>query len=364
MRDLIHTVEKAYTPLPLMESLLLEYHGFGQNKLSPAFAALYEVQMSKRDATDRMLAQLLQKHGNNVQAVVTAVLAHKQSKTAKTSDTDSDLDIKQKNALATLKHAMQELPKLAGKADQLVEDPDKFIKNKAEQIKARLEDKIGPTSKFQPAIPKLKQYMDRLVQISKDHPKKTSWVIAGLGILGGLLTAGGPWVGGAITATIKLILMLIQGRPFSESAKEILKSTGISILLGFGIGSALTAIDSMFNSVQAAGSSGAVDALSQTDSVRELSSGPSAPAPNADRPLATTPYIERLKDLVNPTGEGKGIPTMNQSRFADAYRAARDAMGPGNIFVWNGNAYTTNTSSEGLLSGLSDNVKRFLRGTR
>lgn len=371
MRKYIDIMEQQ-NKAALMESLLLEYHDFGQNRLAPAFAALYEVQMSKRDATDRLLAQLLQQHGNNVQSVVDAIKTHKSSMPAPTATpdttppTDADMpsDASQKSAVATLKHALTELPKLAQKADQLVADPGTFIKNKAEQIKVRLDDRIGPTSKFKPTVPKLKQFVDRLVKVSKDHPKKTSFFIAGLGVLAGLLTAGGPWVGGAFTAVMKLILMVMQGRPFGEAVKEILKSTSISILLGFGIGSAITAIDGMLNSAQAAGSSSAVDALSQTDSVRELLDGPSAPAAGADSPLLTTPYIERLKDLVNPTGEGTGIPIMNQSTFGAAFRAAREALGAGNMFVWNGNAYTTNNASEGLLNGLNDTVKRFVRGAR
>lgn len=371
MRKYIDIMEQQ-NKAALMESLLLEYQDFGQNRLAPAFAALYEVQMSKRDATDRLLAQLLQQHNNNVQSVVDAIKTHKSSTPVPTATpdttppTDADMpsDASQKSAVATLKHALTELPKLAQKADQLVADPGTFIKNKAEQIKVRLDDRIGPISKFKPMVPKLKQFVDKLVNISKTHPKKTSLVVASLGVLGGLLTGGGPWMGGAITAVIKLVLMLMQGRSFGESVREVLKSTSISILLGFGIGSAITAIDAMFNSVLAAGSSGTVDALSQTDSVRELSDAPSAPAAGADSPLLTTPYIERLKDLVNPTGEGTGIPTMNQSRFADAYRAAREALGPGNMFVWNSNAYTTNNASEGLLNGLNDTVKRFVRGVR
>ena len=88
---------------------------------------------------------------------------------------------------------------------------------------------------------------------------------------------------------------------------------------------------------------------------------------NADiptTPVVDTSYVGRLRQLVDPTGEGTGIPTMNQSNFGAAFRTAREAMGAGNVFVLNGNAYTTNTKAEGLLNGLSDEVKRFLRGTR
>ncbi len=410
-----------------MESLLLEYHDFGQNRLAPAFAALYEVQMSKRDATDRLLAQLLQQHGNNVQSVVDAIKTHKSSTPAPTATpdttppTDADMpsDASQKSAVATLKHALTELPKLAQKADQLVADPGTFIKNKAEQIKVRLDDRIGPTSKFKPTVPKLKQFVDRLVKVSKDHPKKTSFFIAGLGVLAGLLTAGGPWVGGAFTAVMKLILMVMQGRPFGEAVKEVLKSTSISLLLGFGISSAIAGIDSMLNSAQAssaaatasdiasnadtrtpeelaaqlraeryaagaadvatstanaqaatdavAGAAAAGDTVARAAAAAGRAADALAGVTNADiptTPVVDTSYVGRLRQLVDPTGEGTGIPTMNQSNFGAAFRTAREAMGAGNVFVWNGNAYTTNTKAEGLLNGLSDEVKRFLRGTR
>ena len=114
--------------------------------------------------------------------------------------------------------------------------------------------------------------------------------------------------------------------------------------------------------------------MQQDNSAEAATSAPSAstddtqPQPtittNTAEPVVSTPYVQALRQIVDPTGEAVGIPTMNQSKFGDAFRAAREAMGAGNVFVWNGNAYTTNTKAEGLLNGLSDEVKRFLRGTR
>jgi hypothetical protein len=516
MRKYIDIVEQQHKAA-LMESLLLEYQDYGRNRLAPAFAALYEVQMSKRDATDRILAQLLQKHGNNVQAVVDAVKAHKTSTPAPSAsvdpvatppaDMDMPSDASQKSAVATLKHALTELPKLAQRADDLVPDPSQFIRYKTSQLKSALDAKIDASSKFKPLVPKLKKAIDFIAEWSKKHPRKTSIIVAGLGVGMGLLT-GGPWAAGAFTAIIKLILMVIQGRPFGEAVKEVLKSASIGLLLGFGITSAIAGIESLLNSAQAA-STAATDAASTAadavstfpslghpwldrlqqiygeiipqyssdgESTREIrnalgpgklffyvdsngewqlystSTGPNnfppevqqhldsdwgnagdtplggantpeqlaaqlsaerlargaadvatstanaqaatdavagaaaagdtvgraadaagraadamAGVTNADIPTAPVvdnSYLGRLRQLVDPTGEGTGIPTMNQSKFGAAFRAAREAMGPGNVFVWNGNAYTTNIKAEGLLNGLSDEVKTFLRGRR
>jgi ElaB/YqjD/DUF883 family membrane-anchored ribosome-binding protein len=342
-----------------MESLLLEYQDYGEKTLAPSFQLLYE-QLSKKESTDRLLTSLLQHHGNNMQAVVDAVKAHKATQTGSDSvvkgqDEPSDKPVAdQTSGLSAVKQAMQEFPKLAQKAEVLVDNPESFIKRKAAEINSKIDQKIESTSKFAQYKGQLKDSINRLAALTKKHPKKTTWVVAGLGIIGGLVTAGGPWIGGAITAILKMILMLIQGRPFGEAVKETLKSASISILLGFGIASAFTGLSSLFNAAEAAAPTGGSDP--------DAPGTGSTPSMIDAQPVASTPYIDRLRELVDPTGEGVGIPTINQDTFAKAFKAAREAMGPGNVFVWNGNVYTTNTEQEGLLRGLNNQAKRFIRG--
>lgn len=363
MRTYIDIVEHQHKSV-LMEGLLLEYHDYGANKLAPSFSLLYE-QLSKKEATDRLLTQLLAHHGNNVQAVVDSVKTHKGKTTTKPpvtvtepKDLVADPSLRwsqdQKSGITSLKNALQQLPKLAQKADQLVDDPSAFIDRKTKEIQDKIDQKIDPNSKFASYKTQLKNFVAKLAELSKTHPKKTSIIVAAVGVIGGLLTAGGPWVGGAITAIIKLILMLIQGRSLGEAVKEILKSTSLSILLGYGIGAAFTTISGLFSSVEAVASPASSSQVAQSSA---------ASIPDA-QPVVSNAYVEQLRPLVDPTGEGVGIPTMNQPTFGRAFRAARDAMGSGNMFVWNGNVYTTNTEQEGLLRGINDAAKRYLRGVR
>lgn len=379
MRNLIDIVEQK--PAVLMETVLLEYHNFGQTELAPAFAALYEQErqrQSQRAVTDRILADILAKHNNDVSAAVTAIKQHREgAATVATGDLTADPEARwvgsaqHRGAVQKVRHAMEQWHKLATRKQPLVADAEKFLDAKTDEIASKLDAAIEPNSNYAPLKPKLKRMLDQLKELSKAHPKKSAWIVAAVGVISGLLAnsllvaGGAAWLPGAITMILRMLMMIWQGESFGTALRKSLASGAIGLIAGFGITSALTAIDAWLNAAQAAPASTSLDALSQTDSVRELPmNAPGAPAADAANPVATTPYIDQLRQIVDPTGEGTGIPTMNQTRFGEAFRAAREAMGPGNIFVWNGNVYTTNTAQEGVLSGLSDAAKRFLRGAR
>lgn len=381
MRNFINIMDQAYNKSSLLESILLEYHDFGQTQLAPAFAALYEQERKKQRetaVTDRILTDILAKHNNDISAAVAAIKQHKEGAATSapsnlTADPSSRLlaPDQHKSAVQKVRHALEQWHNLANRKQPLVPDADKFLDAKTDEVASKLDAVIAPNSKWAALKPKIKRTLDKLKEISKAHPRKSAWIVAAVGVISGLVTnsllfaGGATWLPGAVTMIMRMLMMIWQGESFGTALRKSLASGALGLIAGVGIFHAWTAIDAWLNSAQAAPASTSLDALSQTDSVRELPvNTPGAPAADAANPVATTPYTDQLRQIVDPTGEGRGIPTMNQSTFGDAFRAAREAMGPGNIFAWNGNVYTTNTAGEGLLSGLSDAAKRFLRGAR
>lgn len=377
MRNFINIIDQAYTKPPLLESILLEYHDFGQTQLAPAFAALYEQEKKKRRetaVTDRILRDILAKHNNDVSAAVAAIKQHKEGAVTPApgplpADPESRwmVSIEHKNAIQKVRHALEQWYKLATRKQPLVADAEKFLDAKTDEVAHKLDDAIAPNSKWAPFKPKMKRMLEQLKELNNAHPKNSAWIVAAVGVISGLvanslLFAGGAaWLPGAITMILRMLMLIWQGESFGTALRKSLASGAIGLIAGYGISSAWANIDTWLNSAQAStpevAASAAADAQSTTP-------GSSAPAANTANPVATTRDIDQLRQIVDPTGEGTGIATMNQSTFGEAFRAAREAMGRGNIFVWNGNVYTTNTAQEGVLSGLSDAAKRFLRGAR
>ena len=373
MRNFIDIVQQK--PTALMEAVLLEYHNFGHSQMAPAFAALYEQEQQRQGqlaVTDKMLADILAKHNNDVAAAVSAIKQH--GKSTGTTELRADPEARwvgsdqHKASVVKVRDAMEQWHKLATRKQPLVADAEQFLDAKTDEVSRKLDAAIEPNSKFAPYKTRLQRMLGQLKELSKAHPKKSALIVAAVGVISGLLTAGGPWVGGAITMILRMLMMIWQGETFGSALRKSLASGAVGVLAGFGIGAAMTSIDAWLNAAQAAApeaSAPAGDAQQAAQEPREpAAQSPSAPAADAANPVATTPYIDQLRQIVDPTGQGTGIPTMNQSRFGEAFRAAREAMGPGNVFVWNNNVYTTNTAQEGLLSGLSDAAKRFLRGAR
>jgi ElaB/YqjD/DUF883 family membrane-anchored ribosome-binding protein len=340
----------------LMEHMLLEYESFGRDQLAPAFAQLYE-QVKQREqqraVTDRMIQEILDHHQGYMQVALKTIQQHSQEQKEKSGSFQISAGdrlgtpAQNKSALATVKNAMQELGRLATRSQPLVRDPQLFLNKKTREIESNIKSQIADNSKFGKHKKNLQRMIVRLKELSKTHPKKTALIVAAIGVIAGLVTGLGPLAGGPITLILKSVLMVINGESFGSAVRKVLTTTGVSILAGFGIGAVMSGIDALFNTAEVAApiSSGdAADPLSQTDAVRErpgTGSTPSSPAAGEAQPVASTPYIDQLTQLTDPTGEGTGIPTMNQEKFADAFRAARQAMGSGNIFIWNGEPYST-----------------------
>lgn len=363
MRQYIDIMERANSSQPLFESLLLEYDTFGKQELAPAFAALYE-EVSKREAKDKILAAVLAHHKNNIADAVEAIKQHKDKTKPPTGAVegpkepeelraDPELKLqtsKAQGALSQVKSALDKWYTLANRKVPLVSDADSWIDNQIKKILGQI-DKVEDDSKFGPYKTRLRRAVRWFGDYQKANPVKSGIVVATLGIIAGLLGSGYGWAFAAVMMVVRLAMMIINGTKFSTALTKTLTTTGASVLLGMGL-------NAMFNNIfglqQAA--PGAESAQSAT--------APSVPSAPVTQPLATTPYIEALRKIVDPTGEGVGIPTMTQEKFGQAWRAAREAMGPGNVFVWDGKPFTTNTREEGLLFGLSDAAKRFLRGIR
>lgn len=394
MRDYISILDRAYQPQPLLESVLLEYENFGQQQLAPAFAALYEQvkqREAQRAATDRMLADILSRHKNDITAAIESIKQHKNKTPAsapasapgepeKSPDLVADPSSRivtsqpKQSAVQQVKHALQQYYTFLNRKVPLVSNSDNWIESKVKYILGEIE-KIEDDSKFGKYKQALKKSVSWFREYQKNNPKKSMFVVATLGVISGLVTAGIGlgWVAPAIMIVIRLALMILNEEKFSTAVTKVISTSGLAVLAGYGIGQIMGGINSaqaataMDTSGQTGGESLASEPPVSGSGTQDTTSAgaPAAdPASTAANPVATTPYIDQLRQIVDPTGEGRGIPTMNQSTFGEAFRAAREAMGRGNIFVWNGNVYTTNTAQEGVLSGLSDAAKRFIRGAR
>ena len=421
MRQYIDIVERANTSQPLFESLLLEYDTFSKQELAPAFAALYEA-VSKREATDRLLASVLAHHNNNISDAVEAIKQHKakagavapaspasgataaapaaapsgagtgqaspanfpkfgptpaspapgatapgdvsQQPDTKEPDllsADPELKLqtsKAQGALSQVKSALDKWYTLANRKVPLVSDADSWIDNQIKKILGQI-DKVEDDSKFGPYKSRLRRTVRWFGDYQKANPVKSGIVVATLGIIAGLLGSGYGWAFAAVMMVVRLAMMVINGTKFSTALTKTLTTTGASVLLGMGLNALF---NNIFGLQQAAPAGDPAQAAAAERAASELTDR--APTMPVTQPLATTPYIEALRKIVDPTGEGVGIPTMTQEKFGQAWRAAREAMGPGNVFVWDGKPFTTNTREEGLLFGLSDAAKRFLRGIR
>jgi len=371
MRHYLDIVERANTSQPLFESLLLEYHTFGQQELAPAFAALYE-EVSKREAKDKILAAVLAHHQNNIADAVEAIKQHKDKTRPASGAVEGPKDTeplradpearlqtsKAQGALSQVKSALDKWYTLANRKVPLVSDADSWVDNQIKKILGQI-DQVEDDSKFGPYKSRLRRTVRWFGDYQKANPVKSGIVVATLGIIAGLLGSGYGWAFAAVMMVVRLAMMVINGTKFSTALTKTLTTTGASVLLGMGL-------NSMFNNIfglqQAAPAGDPAQAAAAERAASELADR--APTMPVTQPLATTPYIEALRKIIDPTGEGVGIPTMTQEKFGQAWRAAREAMGPGNVFVWDGKPFTTNTREEGLLYGLSDAAKRFLRGTR
>jgi ElaB/YqjD/DUF883 family membrane-anchored ribosome-binding protein len=368
-------------PPMLMEHMLLEYENLGRDQLAPAFAKLYE-QVTQREkqkaATDRMIQEILDHHQGYMQVALKAIQQHKQETDKTLTPAQFGIDPKDKltpaappkqSVLKQIKHALNQYYTFLNRKVPLVSNMDDWVDKKVRKIMGDIQD-VEADHKFG----KIKQQLRKAVRwfhnYQKNNPSKSQFVVATLGIIAGLLSAGvtQAWVIPAILIVIRLSLMVLSGVKFSSAVTKVLSTSGLAILAGVGVGAFMNSILTSQAAAAATPDTGSnLDPLSQTDSVRErpgTGSTPSSPAAGEAQPVASTAYIDQLRQLVDPTGEGVGVPIMNQESFADAFRAARQAMGSGNIFIWNGEPYTTNTRAEGQFAGLSDEVKRFLRGSR
>lgn len=376
MRQYLDIIERANSSQPLFESLLVEYDTFGKQELAPAFAALYEA-VSKRETTDRILAAVLAHHKNNISDAVEAIKQHKAKAGATTApgdlpqqpDTKEPEELradpearlqtsKAQGALSQVKSALDKWYTLANRKVPLVSDADSWVDNQIKKILGQI-DQVEDDSKFGPYKTRLRRAVRWFGDYQKANPVKSGIVVATLGIIAGLLGSGYGWAFAAVMMVVRLAMMVINGTKFSTALTKTLTTTGASVLLGMGLNALF---NNIFGLQQAAPAGDPAQAAAAERAASELTDR--APTMPVTQPLATTPYIEALRKIVDPTGEGVGIPTMTQEKFGQAWRAAREAMGPGNVFVWDGKPFTTNTREEGLLFGLSDAAKRFLRGIR
>jgi hypothetical protein len=351
-----------------MESLLVETETLTKTHLIPAFGALYEAMQNReaqRAVTDRILGEILSRHKNDISAAVDAVIKHSDSGATaaeQPSDTDAvDAELRadpqarlgkpnDRAAVGQVKQALDKWYSLANRKIPLVKDADSWVDSKIRSIVGDIEN-LPDDSKYGRFKKQLIKSVRWFGDYQRDNPKKSAVVVATLGVIAGLLGSGAGWAFAAVMIVIRLALMVLNGVKFSTALTKVLTTSGLSILLGMGLSAFF---NNLFSSQQAASSA----AQATEPSVANV------PSNINTAPLVTDPYIEALRRIVDPTGEGTGIPTMTQEKFGQAWRAAREAMGPGNVFVWDGKPFTTNTREEGLLYGLSDAAKRFIRGVR
>lgn len=312
----------------------------------PAFKTLSE-QMDKQHLyevgdDDAVLQKLLDKHNGNVQQALAALDQHATQQPLQPS---SGVIQAARAAIARLGRSFQNLPK--------VKNTDQWMKSKTEQINAWIDENYkGPAP-----IALLKSTLKKLRDWTKSNPKKSAFAI---GLIGALLGATTGYVVvkvaiGLMTILLKIGLAVLNGQKFSSAVAKTLTVAGLGLLTGYGLSHA-------FKSIYAA-----ADALptATPGSAAAIPPAPSISPPAADamiQQVAKDPWIEKLSSLVDPTGEGTGIPNIDAPNFGQAFAKARQAMGPGHVFTWAGKAFTTNTTPEGLLSGLSNAAKKYIQG--
>jgi hypothetical protein len=371
MRYSAHLANRSRRDLLETEQLLIEYQTFGSSQLHSAFLQLHEALLQEVSAAQKQynqnLSNLLQAHNNNVQATFEAIRKFREQGVAGLSAASPDsskpltadhadrlLHSSQgKTAVATLKHAFSKWYELANRKVPLVANPKQWIDSKLQEIISQI-NKIDDNSRFGPFKRKISQIVEGFRNAERLTPGQIGMIVALIGVLAGLIGTGASWAVGAGLIFIRFVLNILSGESFGKAAAKTLGQASIGALLGFGLGSLISSI------------ADAQTLLASADPA-DYGAGPEVaglPGPPPPTPLVSSAYVNALRDVVDPSGEGVGIPTMTQNSFGSAWRAAREAMGPGHVFVWNGQPYTTNNAEEGLLNGLSQAARNFLRGVR
>jgi hypothetical protein len=257
-----------------------------------------------------------------------------------------------KGALAKVKQALSNLLATIKKIPASISNLDGWMTSKIQQLNAWIDENYSG----KPLAALFKRILKKLRDFCKKHPAISKLLIGILGAGIGFMGLTPAWLAtGAFALCLKILVDVLNGKKLSRAIAINLALGAAGVLAGQGIDALLQKVNS------------AIDVL-PPDFVPPPDVNPpvEAPTPAASvvQQAAKDPWVERLRELVDPGGEGVGIPKIDGASFGQAFKTARQAMGPGHVFTWMGKAYTTNTAEEGLLFGLNDAAKNFIKGIR
>ena len=360
MRDWINLIDNpipTFTKQSLLESVssigmknyLSELYDSSIQEMIPAFQKLWEhlsnnQNLFEAEDPDEVLRLALEKFGS-VDAVLAALT--KKGPPNNKSATDSVPE----ETKESVTNSAKKWYKIATKKTAPVKDADEWIPKKLEDIE-RLTDSMDKSGKFKG----LKTVLRKIVNYAKKHPILKVFVIALLVAVAALLHAGTPWaLGGAVLYT-GLALAIMSGDGFGKSWRRIL-SASIGVMIGFGVPQAITKLNMQVDSLPQQYSCPATVAPA-------VINAPTPPSAEALIHKEDSEWIKRLRDLMDPSGEGVGVPTIDTSSFDEAFKTARGSMGVGHAFVWKGNTFTTNITEDGLLYNFPPAAVNFIKGVK
>lgn len=328
-------------PPMLMEHMLLEYENLGRDQLATAFAQLYE-QVKQRElqrvATDRIIQAILDHHQGYMQVALKAIKQHKQETDKTLTPAQFGIDPKDKltqaappkqSVLKQIKHALNQYYTFLNRKVPLVSNMDDWVDKKVRKIMGDIQD-VEADHKFG----KIKQQLRKAVRwfhdYQKNNPSKSQFVVATLGIIAGLLSAGltQAWVIPAILIVIRLSLMVLSGVKFSSAVTKVLSTSGLAILAGVGVGAFMNSIlTSQAAAAVATPEVPAPDSMAHTGTpMPEPTEGTPQQEPDAtgayEEPDATGAYTVTSGDTLGAIAQQHGV-TAQQ-----LWDANRDAIGP------------------------------------
>lgn len=329
-----------------MKDYLSELYECSVNDIIPSFNKLWEslskINLVEAEDPDEVLRLALKKYGS-IEAVLDAL--------KNTPKKQPSIDSVSEETKQSVTVSAKKWYNLAIKKTPPVKDADEWIPKKLDELE-NLIDGADKAKKFTG----LKTVLRKIADYQKKHPVLTTFVVALFGVAAAILRNTAAWPLGAVVLLCSLALSIMNGEGFHKAWKRIL-AVLVGVLIGIGINIAITKLNN------------------QVDSLPQQYTAPSTVAPdviNVPTPPANealihkedSEWIKRLRELMDPSGEGVGVPTIDAASFEEAFKKARGSMGVGHAFVWKGNAFTTNIQKEGLLAGFPSAAVNFIKGTK